>query len=399
MPIEKKPHISPSSIRTGFPTSGCAAQMLGRVSDGAARLPSSAHGFVGTALHDLIEAAGGGMYPAQAIQFIQNEYSLNGVPIAFVLPKSDRNAQSSGWRSKVKVARKVAEEEYDKAMPNTAYALRPKHWTAFPSKHIRHSDVPYELYKPDLQNKTHYELTVAVNHDQVWFYGKMDKVKQDDRHIEITDFKTGSIFKEGEVDPNFKIQLNLYAWMLKQRYPSASISLVLNGKTRHSWKYNARSTNALVEQLIQEYKKPNLSFQTTVSHLDSRTKEERTRSPCQNCYLRHECSEYKGKAPSWWRGTKHYIPLDVWGTIIHLNDTQSQDWIDVVVRAEDGREVNIRHVPRSVLDGKSVGDAIECYSLFYAKGNGRSLPSILYVGPQNSKRKERPHQSFNYLIQ
>lgn len=175
---------------------------------------------------------------------------------------------------------------------------------------------------------------VRLSSDTLGLQGVADRLERVRDEIHIVDVKTGAIFDaNGEVRPEYVVQLRLYALLVEDHEPSADVRLWLEGqeRLRVPWGPEARSEIGALLGRVRRL----LPEQSVVSARRLAAPGE----PCRFCRIRHRCDSYLEHAPRWWRGNEDFRPPpDIWG---QLEDIRS-DGNELILTLRDGADRPVR---------------------------------------------------------
>jgi hypothetical protein len=204
--------------------------------------------------------------------------------------------------------------------------------------------------------------------------GKADRIRQlRPRLFEVRDFKTGATLDEdGQIKAEIALQLRAYGLLLLERLPEVEIRLVVDDGVERELSFDAhdrQAAKAALERITNSMPPFGRAPSAGLTHAGS---------ACWGCSVRHVCSEYRSRAPSWWReypAEIERLSYDVWGTVI---DVFGAGPVDVVLRDDAGRRVRIDRIDeRHSVSASAIGRRLWFFGL-EASGVSRGFDGTRY---------------------
>jgi hypothetical protein len=176
-------------------------------------------------------------------------------------------------------------------------------------------------------------------------------VKRRDGRVRVIDFKTGRVLRRKKLLPHLVEQLLLYALVVCELSPGATVELTVRAQQRHSVDADAHSLEAARDRLVKAFEglPPGGPFEA--DDLSS------VGPACTSCRSRHVCRRYLQEAPGLWKtGANDRLPADLWGQVESVASGGSRGWA-VNMRDAAGRMARIegldgRHSPELLRPGQ-----------------------------------------------
>lgn len=233
-------------------------------------------------------------------------------------------------------------------------------------------------------------VEVPLTSEALRLKGRADRIRQPAAETyEIRDFKSGAILDDdGEVKESVALQLQAYGLMFLEAKPGAELVLVVDIGNEIPVAFDeaarARARERIETLLIPVPAAGRYSMESLAT----------PGADCLGCGVRHRCSAYLARAPSWWLAYPDMsarISYDVWGTIQAMSE--GAGGIDVTLEDAAGRRVRIDRLDRRHgLAASHLGRALWLFEL-ESPGSGRNFrgqryhPRVFHELPRD--RRER----------
>ncbi len=175
----------------------------------------------------------------------------------------------------------------------------------------------------------------------------------------IRDYKTGATRDEdGNIKRGIVLQLQAYGLLLRERYPTASIRLLVDDGSDHDVPFDRDAEQAARKAISGIIGRLPRAGKTDALALAS------VGSACFGCPVRHRCPAYQEIAPTWWSRYPNDIkrvPNDLWGEVISVLEAET---ISVVLRDAASRKVRVDRLSnRHGITKESVGSRLFFFAL------------------------------------
>jgi hypothetical protein len=213
--------------------------------------------------------------------------------------------------------------------------------------------------------------------------GKPDRVEiTETGAVEVTEFKSGRIFREGRVEPSYLLQLLSYGEIVSET-EDADVSLRLVGPDgEYRTDYGATQRTQLQGFVSGLERTLPAGADLLAEHLAT------PGDGCRNCAFRPGCSRYLASAPTAWRERQPIStpPMDRWGTIQSVHDDPS-GLRRIYLTNPTGGLYCVRGVPRAVSDRPlEAGKAVWFFNLRAGEPGAGRIPINFYIADVNSPR-------------
>lgn len=190
--------------------------------------------------------------------------------------------------------------------------------------------------------------------------GRLDLLEVRGDWARVTDYKTGSIWKDtGEPKEEYLLQLVAYGLLVQDNGLASNIELRLIGA---DGEWSNRLDATAIHPVIRGLK--HLKTQIQIGHVVRSDDIAQVGSACQYCDYRPSCPSYAAQAPSLWDTNEevgYRLPNDTWGRIEGLET--APDGFRVYLADASDRYVCVFGVPKRFVKNSLPGDNIAFFSL------------------------------------
>lgn len=214
--------------------------------------------------------------------------------------------------------------------------------------------------------------------------GKPDRVEiTGTGAVEVTEFKSGRILREGRVEPSYLLQLLAYGEMVSETEDATHVSLRLVGPDgEYRTHYGATERTQFQGFMSGLERTLPAGADLLAEHLAT------PGDGCRSCAFRPGCSRYLASAPTAWRERQPISapPMDRWGRIQSVHDDPS-GFRRIYLTDPTGGLYCVRGVPLALSEHPlEAGKAVWFFNLRAGEPGAGRIPINFYIADVNSPR-------------
>lgn len=218
--------------------------------------------------------------------------------------------------------------------------------------------------------------------------GRIDFVeKRSDGFVRLIDYKTGrAVDRDGSITPRVRLQLLLYALMVREVEPEATLQLGVEGRGVTKFlEFTAGDLQEVVSRL--EALSNDLPANSHVSCEDVSS----VGLHCERCGYRHVCGRYLREAPPMWTEIVETsgVRLDVWGTVVASETIGVTS--NITIRDAIGRKVKVFGLQNAKCSLEEFALGRQVY--FFNLVSGSVRQSVRRSAPRNYYVPSQPEET------